>query len=83
MAELRASTPLVEDVLNTFETVGLVRRETSGEVAYGPAGPALATLADQLERTYRERPVAVVNAIVKAPNEKLQSFADAFRLKRT
>jgi hypothetical protein len=77
---MRASATLVRDVLVTFETAGLVRPEPDGDYRYAPAGPALAALADQLELTYRERPVAVVNAILASPNDKLQSFADAFRL---
>lgn len=80
--ELRASTPLVSDVLNTFEAAGLVTRSTDDRYAYAPASAALARYCDTLDSAYRERPVSVVNAIVTAPNDKLQNFADAFRLKR-
>lgn len=80
--ELRASTPLVTDVLGAFEAAGLVTRDEEGRYAYAPASAALDHYCDVLDRTYRERPVSVVNAIVTAPNDKLQNFADAFRLKR-
>ena len=79
--EMRASNPLVTGVLVTFEAVGLVRREEDGAYVYAPAAPALAALADQLENAYRLRPAAVVKAILSSPNDKLQSFADAFRFK--
>jgi hypothetical protein len=36
----------------------------------------------QVERVYAERPSAVVKAILSAPNDKIQSFADAFRLRK-
>ena len=80
--ELRASMPLVGDVLSTFEAAGLVKRVDGERYAYAPASAALERYCDTLDQAYRERPVSVVNAIVTAPNDKLQNFADAFRLKR-
>jgi hypothetical protein len=81
--EMRASTPLVAEGLATFEAAGLIRREEGGDESfvYAPATPALAQLAEQLERAYRERPVALVRTILSSPNDKLQSFADAFRFR--
>ncbi len=78
--EMRASLPLVQQVLATFESAGLIQVDEAG-YAYAPAAPALKSLADQLAAAYRERPVAVVKAILAAPNDKLQSFANAFRFK--
>ena len=40
--------------------------------------PALAKLCDELEETYRVRPVTVIRWIA-APAERLQSLADAFK----
>lgn len=79
--ELRASTPLVEQNVAVLSAAGLIRPDVDGRYAYAPASPTLGALCDQLEKLYRERPVRVVNAIVSSPNDKLQSFADAFRLK--
>lgn len=79
--EMRASTAVVADVLECFEQTGLVRQEPPGSWTYAPAAPALAQLADQLETAYRERPARVIKAILSSPNDKLQSFADAFRFK--
>jgi hypothetical protein len=39
-------------------------------------------VAAEVERHYIERPLALIKAIVSAPNEKIQSFADAFRFKK-
>lgn len=79
--EMRASNPLVTGVIITFEAAGLVRREEDGAYVYAPAAPALAELSNQLEVAYAHRPAAVVKAILSSPNDKLQSFADAFRFK--
>ena len=78
--ELRANERLVGDVLGDFQTSGLVAPQEDG-FAYAPAAPALGALCDRLEAVYRERPVSVVNAIMAAPKDKLQIFADAFRFR--
>ena len=80
--EMRASTAVVSDALAAFEAIGLVRRGEEPAIwTYAPAAPALDQLADQLEAVYRQRPTAVVKTILSLPNDKLQSFADAFRFK--
>ncbi|HYG28155.1 MAG TPA: hypothetical protein VD906_14780 [Caulobacteraceae bacterium] len=78
--ELRASPPLVADNLATFERAGLVAADADGRYSYSPAGPVLTKLVDELDAIYRERPVTVINAIV-APADKLQTLADAFRIR--
>ena len=80
MAELRASTAVVDRVLDDFERTGLVVREADGGHRYAPAARVLAELCDQLEAAYRERPVAVIN-LISAPADRIQALADAFRLK--
>jgi DNA-binding transcriptional ArsR family regulator len=79
--ELRASHTSVAQALAAFETAGLVRRDQDGTISYAPATPVLEEICDRLERAYRERPVAVINVIMSAPDERLRTFADAFRLK--
>jgi hypothetical protein len=78
--ELRSNERLATDALQTFETAGLLARGPEG-FAYAPASPRLDDLAGRLIQAYRERPVAVVNAIVSSRTDSLQSFADAFRFK--
>ena len=80
--ELRASETVVRNALGVFEASGLVRCEEAG-CSYQPASPAVADLCDQLARLYRERPVAVINAITRSKTSTLESFANAFRLKGT
>ena len=78
--ELRASETVVRDLLAAFEQAGLVRCGEDG-CEYAPASPVIAELCERIETTYRERPVAVVNAIASGRKDNLQTFADAFRLK--
>jgi hypothetical protein len=78
--ELRASDTLVAKLLPQLEAAGLVVGEGDA-YRFAPASPALQELCGLLEQEYRERPVAVVDAIIAKP-DKVQSLADAFRFKR-
>lgn len=78
---LRASTSLVEEILATFTRQGLVVLDAEGTYRYHASGETDA-LASELTRLYAERPLAVIKEIVSAPNEKIHSFVDAFRLKK-
>jgi len=78
--ELRANERLVSDVLAGFETGGLVARSDAG-VRYAPASSVMRDLADRLAAAHAATPVAVVRAIMTAPKETLQIFADAFRFR--
>lgn len=80
--ELRSNRTIVVEALADFDRAGLVREEGAGAYRYAPATPELANLVQDLERVYAERPIALVKEIVSAPNSKIQSFADAFRLKK-
>ena len=78
VAELRANVTLVNDCLTGLQRGGLVIGE-DGTFRYAPASPTLAALCDDLETTYRERPVAVVNTIARRRPDPLKGFADSFR----
>jgi hypothetical protein len=79
--ELRGSPTLAADALESLHAAGLIVRYEDGRVAYAPVSPVVASFADRLAQIYRERPGRVIRAIVSSPNDKLQTFADAFRLK--
>jgi hypothetical protein len=79
--ELRGSRLLVADLALALGRADLV--EQVGEsYRYRPGSDDLKSLVDQLERLSFERPLAVRNAIHAAPHDKVQVFADAFRLKK-
>lgn len=79
--ELRGSLGLVADVLATFQQAGLVTEE-SGHYRYKAATAELERTVHELEEAYAARPLAVVKAVLAAPNEKIQTFADAFKVKK-
>jgi hypothetical protein len=79
--ELRGSLALVLEILGRFSHAGLVREEGGG-FRYAPASDELAALVNELEAEYAARPLTVFKAIVAAPNEKIQTFADAFKVKK-
>jgi hypothetical protein len=80
VGELRASDAVVLGVLAGLEREGLVARSEDGRFRFAPAADLLEQLTMALAEAYAERPVAVINAIVST-DAKLQSLADAFRLK--
>ena len=75
---MRASHALVDGNLRDLMNAGLVVPDDESCFRYCPAAPALATLCDELDETYRVRPVTVIRWI-SAPTERLQSLADAFK----
>ena len=79
---LRASMSLVEEILAGFTRKGLAAAEGDGTYRYAPATAEIEALASELGRLYNERPMAIIKEIVSAPNEKIHSFVDAFRLKK-
>ena len=80
--ELRASDEIVSDGLASLQAAGLVTREGERTFRYSPAAPELDCVVQELARVYRDRPTAVRKAIFENPNEKLQTFADAFRIRK-
>jgi hypothetical protein len=82
VGELRANRALVQEALASLTLAGLLVMEPDGSCRYRPANAALEDVAAEVERHYIERPLALIKAIVSAPNEKIQSFADAFRFKK-
>lgn len=79
--ELRASTHVVQQALATLSASGLVSSDGAGHFCYRPASQQLDSFVKAAGGLYTAKPLAVINAIVTAPNEKLRIFAEAFRLK--
>ena len=80
--ELRGNRTLVHDVLSALAKAGLVEADENGNYRYRPSSDEIDALVGRLEQVYLERPLALIKEIVSTPNEKIQSFADAFRLKK-
>ena len=54
----------------------------AGRFRYSPASPAVDACVQALMRVYNARPVTMVRMIYALRDEKIRSFADAFRLKK-
>lgn len=80
--EMRGSPQLVAEILKGFAQRGLAKQTGSRIYRYRPTPPELDTLAEELAQAYQERPISVMKAIASAPNDKIQTFADAFKLRR-
>lgn len=80
--ELHSSRGAVDDILVLFRQNGLVEQLPENTFRYRAATSDLELGAQALELAYSERPLAVIKAILDAPNDRLQTFSDAFKLKR-
>lgn len=80
--ELRASDSIVFDGIAALQAAGLVVSEGKDGFRYKPASSVLDLLLQRLAQLYRERPMVVTRALFASPEQKLQTFADAFRLKK-
>jgi DNA-binding IscR family transcriptional regulator len=81
-AELRSSPSLVAAILIGFEKADLVREEPDGSYRYAPQTAELDDTVRQLDAINAERPLAVIKEIISAPNDKLTSFVEAFKLRK-
>jgi hypothetical protein len=85
-ARLRPTTAL-SDVdtlryLEQFQAAGLLAAGADGRRQYRPADEALAAHVRMLAQAYKERPVTLFRVIYALRDLKIQSFADAFKLRR-
>jgi hypothetical protein len=71
-------------IIADLERRGLVLRDAadSSLARYRSSGASVDQLIDQLAALYQQRRVAVITLIYSKPVKKVQTFADAFRLRR-
>jgi DNA-binding HxlR family transcriptional regulator len=74
VSELRATTALVENTLESLERSGLIALHEAG-YSFQPASPVLAKFCEELAAIYRERPVALIN-LISAPGDQGRAVAD-------
>ena len=80
VAALRASHTLINRIIDELAAQHLVTRDPGGGVRF-ECDPGMAKLCDALALAAQDRPIALRDAIVSSPNDKLRNFSDAFRLK--
>jgi len=79
--ETRSSELVVREGLGTLGQAGLLVEEEAGRYRYRPAAPVLDAWVAEIQAAYSQRPSAVIREIFSAPDTKIQSFADAFRIR--
>ena len=78
--ETRLDRAVVAPVLEAMARTGMLERD--GDLyRYAPSA-ATAGAVDELAHMYHTRPVTLVRAIYDRPKRAVQSFADAFRLRK-
>ena len=80
--ELRGSQATVRDSLDALSGAGLIGPSQLPDVRYLPRTPLLDDAVARLLRAYERTPAAVMKAIADAPDDRIRTFADAFRFKR-
>jgi hypothetical protein len=69
--------------LGAFQAAGLIAVGPDKRVQYRPAHTGLEGHVRKLDQAYKERPVTLIRVIYALRDSSIQSFADAFRLKRS
>lgn len=67
--------------LELFQLRGLLLVRPDKRVQYRPASAGLAAHVRTLAQAYQERPVTLIRMIYALRDAKIQSFADAFKLR--
>ena len=76
----KLGTDMATDLLTDLAGRGFLK-ETQDGFVYGPK-PTLARAVDVLAAVYGTYRVTIINLIFSKPSEGVQSFADAFRVRR-
>lgn len=73
----------VKECLTLFQSQGLGVENPDAGFSYGPTSPDLQAAVAALTTAYNERPVTLIRAVYAIQDRKqIQSFADAFKLKK-
>lgn len=68
--------------LELFQARALVAAHPERRFKYQPATSELAALVETLARAYNERPVTLFRMIYALRDDKIRSFADAFKIRK-
>ena len=79
--EERLDIGLARDLLNTWRRAGFLVGSDQEGYRYGPP-PDLQAQVGRLAEVYATYRVAVINLVFSMPSESVQSFADAFRIRK-
>lgn len=85
-AALRPSVPIPDaeaaKYLEIFQARGVVAMGDDRRVQYRPGSDELRMYGDMLALAYKERPVTLIRMIYALRDSRIQTFADAFKLRK-
>jgi hypothetical protein len=86
-AALRPSVPIPDadaaKYIELFQARNMVALGEGNRASYRPASEELRMYGDMLALAYKERPVTLIRMIYALRDARIQTFADAFKLRRT
>lgn len=86
VARLRPSVPIAEPdaarFLDSLQAKGMISVTPDGKAQYRPASDELRMYGDMLALAYNQRPVTLIRMIYALRDRRIQTFADAFKLRR-
>jgi hypothetical protein len=81
--EVRGSIALVMESLRSLKEIGLVSLNDAEAYFYKPESAELDELAAALAELYQQKPTTILRTIFTSPSDKIQSFSDAFLIRRS
>jgi hypothetical protein len=79
---IQSSQSSVSQRLQEFGEKGLLIQRQTGLFQYAPKDESLAQTIHALSAAYKERRMKVIELIYRKPIDEVQSFADAFKLRK-
>ena len=83
--EIRTDIDSARNRLQGLEQQGFLQKQTTGTKVtylYNPKNVELRNEVERVRESYREHRFGVINLIIAKPNDLIQTFADAFRIKK-
>ena len=80
--KMRKPAPIVEQCLESLTRGGLAAQLSDGTYRYAAREERLDRTAEAVVRLYNERPVTLVRLLYERPPTAVNTFADAFKLRK-
>lgn len=80
--ELRSSPAAIASASELLGRAGLIANVDDHACRYEPTTPALDEIGELVQKIYATKPATVIGAIFESSDEKLRTFAAAFKFKK-
>jgi hypothetical protein len=79
--ELRATPQIVREAVHTLTRLGIAAGSNSDLCQYAPRDAGAEAIVRELLQVYALKPTSVMKAIYASPSDRIQTFAEAFKIK--